>query len=125
MSRVWLRLVSILLLSFMAVSCRRPIMVFPFCAYVWADLNGNGVQDPDEEPVPMVFIQVVNPSGRRQWEQGVTSRKGVFCTLETMAPCHADQRDVYLIVPAGYLPTTPVVVRTESCDYAQFGLRPE
>jgi hypothetical protein len=120
MRRIGLLTKSVLLLLCFATSCR--VSDSSYSAHVWEDSNGNGKQDANENPMVGIGIQIVDPSNGLLWERSITDSDGNIYSFSPGGNC--GQYDIYLSVPDGYWPTTPVVVNTPKCETAQFGLRP-
>ncbi|MBN1485938.1 MAG: hypothetical protein JXA37_14590 [Chloroflexia bacterium] len=92
-------------------------------AYVWEDLNGDGQPGPNEPAMAGVVIQIVYPSSGELWGRYVTNAEGMIIAFHPGAAC--GDYDLYLSVPDGYWPTTPVVASPPKCERALFGLRRE
>ena len=117
---MWLFLLGILFLSGFLASCTAA-HDGSYAAHVWLDSNQNGKQDQNEKPLTGVVIQIVNPSTGDLWTRSVTDDKGDIYLFSAGGTC--GQYNLYLSVPEGYWPTTPVVANTPHCETAQFGLR--
>lgn len=90
-------------------------------AHVWVDIDGDGVQGTDEMPMAGIIVQIVDQSNGLLWMRPVTDSDGNTFPFKAGDSC--GQYDIYLSVPDGYWPTTPIVVNTPNCETAQFGLK--
>ena len=93
-----------------------------YSTLIWEDLDGDGKQGEDENPMPGVVVQIVNSSNGLLWQRTVTDSDGNIFPFSPDDSC--EQYDIYLSVPDDYWPTTPIVVNTPNCATAKFGLRP-
>jgi hypothetical protein len=109
------------LLLCLAVSCGT-VSDSSYSAHVWEDLDADGEQDAGEAPMAGVVIQIVNPSNGLLWERSVTDSDGNISSFSAGGTC--GDYNIYLSVPDGYLPTTPVLRNTPRCEVAEFGLHP-
>lgn len=94
---------------------------------MWADTNGDGIQDPEEEPLKGVPAAIV-PTGSTRSFIGQTGQDGLadingigdfgrFC----------DELEAEITVPDGYEPSTPVRIDLAGlppADSLMFGLIP-
>jgi len=90
-------------------------------AHVWEDIDGDGVQGTDEMPMAGIIVQIVDQSNGLLWMRPVTDSDGNTIPFKAGDSC--GQYDIYLSVPDGYWPTTPIVVNSSNCETAQFGLK--
>lgn len=93
-----------------------------YTAHVWEDSDGDGKLGKDEKPMAGIVVQIVDPSNGILWMRPVTDSDGNTFPFSAGGSC--GQYDIYLSVPDGYWPTTPIVVNTPNCETAQFGLKP-
>ncbi len=120
MRRIGWLITNVLLLLCLAVSCT--VSDSSYSAHVWQDLDGDGKQGTNEIPMAGIVIQIVSPSNGLLWERSRTDSDGNIYSFSAGGSC--GQYDIYLNIPDGYWPTTPVVVNTPNCETAQFGLEP-
>ena len=66
--------------------------------YVWHDVNENGVQDADEEPVSDVIVRLVNPATGVTIASAVTDDNGYYA-FTGLAP---GEYAVSFVLPSGY-----------------------
>ena len=92
-----------------------------YTAHVWEDVDGNGVQGNDELPIDGVVIQIVNQANGLLWMRPITDADGNTFPFKAGDSC--GQYTILVSVPDGYWPTTPVMVNSQSCEEAQFGLK--
>ena len=92
-----------------------------YTAHVWEDADGDGRQGEDERPMGGIVVQIVDQTNGHLWMRPVTDAEGNTFPFKAGDTC--GQYDIYLNVPDGYWPTTPIVVNTQNCESAQFGLR--
>jgi hypothetical protein len=92
-----------------------------YTAHVWEDMDGNGVQGPDELPMDGIVIQIVNQSNGLLWMRPITDEDGNTFPFKAGDTC--GQYSLILNVPDGYWPTTPIIVNPKDCSAAQFGLK--
>ena len=118
MYRIILLTTSVLLLC-LATACA--VGEPSYIAHVWEDADGDGVQGTDEMPMNGIIVQIVDQSNGLLWMRSVTDADGNTFPFKAGDTC--GQYDIYLNVPDGYWPTTPVVVNTPNCETAQFGLK--
>ena len=100
--------------------------------FVWEDVNGNGLQDAGEPGIPGVTVYV-DSNGNGQFDPGepstVTDSTGHY-RIDGFAAGTYQVRYLYGTVPAGYMPSTPMLqvatLATATTQYvnADFGLRP-
>jgi hypothetical protein len=93
-----------------------------YSTLVWEDLDGDGKQGADENPMSGVIVQIVDSSNGLLWQRAVTDSDGNIFPFTPGVGC--EQYDIYLSVPDEYWPTTPVIVNTTNCATAKFGLKP-
>ena len=112
-------LIVILILFCLVTACvsREP----SYTARVWEDIDGNGVQGPDELPMDGVVIQIVNQSNGLLWMRSITDTDGNTFPFKAGDTC--GQYSLLLVVPEGYWPTTPVMVNPSNCETVEFGLK--
>ena len=119
MSRLGLMIICVLLLCLVtACGVGEP----SYTAYVWEDADGDGRQGPDETPMAGIVVQIVDASNGLLWMRPVTDSDGNTFPFSAGDSC--GQYDIYLSVPDDYWPTTPIVVHTQNCEIARFGLKP-
>lgn len=92
-----------------------------YTAHVWEDVDGNGVQGPDELPMEGIVIQIVNQSSGLLWMRPITDADGNTFPFKAGDTC--GQYSLLISVPDGYWPTTPIIVNPQDCSTAQFGLK--
>jgi hypothetical protein len=92
-----------------------------YTAHVWEDVDGNGVQGPEELPMDGIVIQIVNKSNGLLWMRPITDDEGNTFPFKAGDTC--GQYSLLLSVPDGYWPTTPIIVNPQDCGEAQFGLK--
>jgi len=112
-------LITIILLFGLITACvsSEPTYV----AHVWEDVDGNGVQGDDEQPLGEIVVQIVNQSNGLLWMRPVTDADGNTFPLKAGDTC--GQYSILLNVPEGYWPTTPIMVNPSTCETVRFGLR--
>lgn len=92
-----------------------------YSAHVWEDIDGDGNQGEDEMPMAGIIVQIVDQSNGILWMRPVTDADGNTFPFKAGDSC--GQYDIYLSVPEGYWPTTPIVVNNPNCAIAQFALK--
>jgi uncharacterized repeat protein (TIGR01451 family) len=96
---------------------------------VWADLNGNGVQDSGEPGIPNVTVRLFAADGTTQLATTTTDSSGLYHFTGLSAGNYVVKYD-YATAPTGYLPTTPTTLTVSGLTTGQqyvladFGLRP-
>jgi hypothetical protein len=118
MHRYVLLITSILLLC-LAAACAASQP--SYTAHVWEDADGDGNQSEEEKPMEGIVIQIIDQSNGHLWMRPITDSEGNTFPFKAGDTC--GQYDIYLNVPDGYWPTTPVVVNTPNCGTAHFGLK--
>ena len=118
MYRIGIMILSLLIL-FLATACEASEP--SYTAHVWEDADGNGRQGEDEKPMDEIVVQIVNQANGFLWNRSLTDADGNTFPFRAGDTC--GQYTIYLSVPEGYWPTTPVVVNTPNCETAQFGLK--
>lgn len=118
MYRKGLLITSVLLLC-LATACVAGEPAYK--AHVWEDADGDGVEGKDELPMAGITVQIVDQSNGLLWMRPVTDSDGNTFPFKAGDSC--GQYDIYLSVPDGYWPTTPIVVNSPNCETAQFGLK--
>ena len=118
MSRKGLLVIVLLLMSFTAAcGTGEP----SYTAYVWEDEDGDGRQGEDEEPMAGIVLQIIDLTNGYLWNRPITDADGNTFPFRAGDTC--GQYAIYLSVPDGYWPTTPVLVYTPNCETARFGLK--
>jgi hypothetical protein len=92
-----------------------------YTAYVWEDVDGDGRQGSEEEPMGGIVVQIVDLANGHLWMRPVTDADGNTFPFRAGDTC--GEYAIILSVPDGYWPTTPVVVNTPNCGTAHFGLK--
>ena len=118
MNRTGVLIIGILIL-FLATACESSEP--SYTAYVWEDADGDGRQGEDEEPLAGVVLQIIDLANGYLWNRPITDADGNTFPFRAGETC--GQYAIYLSVPDGYWPTTPVVVNTPNCETARFGLK--
>jgi len=114
-------MLTIAFLLLVMTGCQTPMADAVYMAHTWEDSNQNGQEDPGEGPLEGIQIQIIDSSGRL-WRKAQTASDGNIYEFSAGGKC--GQYDIYLSVPNGYKPTTPVVINTPGCEVARFGLVP-
>lgn len=91
--------------------------------FVWLDQNGDGVQDPGEDGLPDIVVEITGPGG----DDSTATNAGGIYGFEALV---AGEYTVSATCPVGSLPTTPssiVVALAIGEDFpdADFGCQPE
>lgn len=110
-----------ILLSVLLASCHQVMHDAGYSVHVWEDTNGNGIEDAGENPMSDVQIQFVGSGNGLLWEIDLTDENGNANAFSPGGTCGDYQ--IYLSVPTGYRPTTPVLDQGKTCN-ANFGLTP-
>lgn len=110
-----------ILLSVLLASCNQVIHDAVYSVHVWEDSNGDGIEDPGEKSLPAVTIQFVSPANGLLWQISPTDENGDVSAFSAGGTC--GDYEIYLSVPPGYWPTTPVLDQGKTCT-ANFGLTP-
>ena len=92
-----------------------------YVAHVWEDVDGDGRQGEEEQPLEGIMVQIVDLANGHLWMRPVTDAEGNTFPFKAGDTC--GQYALILNVPDGYWPTTPVVVNTPNCGTAHFGLK--
>lgn len=92
-----------------------------YTAHVWEDIDGDGREGEDEKPLAGFVVQIINLENGYLWNRPVTDKDGNTFPFRAGDTC--GQYAIYLSVPDGYWPTTPIVVNTPNCETAKFGLK--
>ncbi|UCD41092.1 MAG: hypothetical protein JSV69_10945 [Chloroflexota bacterium] len=118
MDRKVLLIAGILLLC-LATACRASEP--SYSAHVWEDVDGDGRQGEEEQPLEGIVVQIVDLANSHLWMRPMTDAEGNTFPFKAGDTC--GQYALILNVPDGYWPTTPVVVNTPNCGTAHFGLK--
>lgn len=118
MLKIGLLIISVVLLCF-ATACGTGEP--SYTAYVWEDTDGDGRQGEDEKPMAGIVLQIIDTANGYLWNRPVTDADGNTFPFRAGDTC--GQYAIYLSVPDGYWPTTPVMANTPNCEIARFGLK--
>lgn len=114
-------MLTIVFLLLVVTGCQTQMADASYMAHAWEDSNQNGQEDLGEQPLDGIQIQIIDSSGRL-WRKAQTDSNGNVYEFSAGGKC--GQYDIYISVPMGYKPTTPVVINTPGCEIANFGLAP-
>jgi hypothetical protein len=118
MKRIGLLIACVILLTLIAAcSAGEP----SYSAHVWEDLDGDGMEGEEEPALEGIVVQIINQSSGLLWMRTETDQEGNTFPFRAGGSC--GQYAVYINVPEGYWPTTPVVTAPPSCETVKFGLK--
>jgi hypothetical protein len=118
MYRIGVLILTILVL-FIATACGASEP--SYTAHVWEDADGDGREGEEEKPLAGIVLQIIDLKNGYLWNRPVTDKDGNTFPFRAGDTC--GQYAIYLSVPDGYWPTTPVMVNTPNCEIARFGLK--
>lgn len=117
----WCLFICVVLIFVLLVSCNQVMHDAAYSVHVWEDTNTNGIEDAGEKPLPDVIIQFIDSGNGLLWQINSTDVNGNVTAFSPGGTCGGYQ--IYLSVPPGYRPTTPVLDHGKTCT-ASFGLKP-
>jgi len=90
-------------------------------ASAWVDLNSNGVRDLHERPLSGVRFELDDVTHHRSnvAKLSVSEGNGTAVIRKDLPGCPAFEFQVRAVAPAGFGPTTPLVIR--AADEVSFG----